>query len=207
LASVGYSIAIDQNGNNIFVGSSSGTDGSTGIIQFKETEYSAAPSTSPSTSSAPSCAPVASFEGGYRIKTTYKDPRCITSASLEEGARVVMRPCVTPPGACEPANHLTETHKKQVWENTADGQIKLFAANYCLKRTTKYGLRLYECWTDKQFKFTFDEENKIVKTTEITVSGLPLGLGYDHDKLFGLVRLYKFGDLNPTKSKWVKIDP
>jgi len=118
-----------------------------------------------------------------------------------------MRPCVTPPEACEPTNHLTETHKKQVWESTTDGQIKLFAANYCLKRISTYGLRLYECWTDTQFKFTFDEAKKTVETTEITVNGFHLAVGYDEDVLYGLVRLYKPGSLNPTKKKWVSIDP
>ena len=118
-----------------------------------------------------------------------------------------MRPCVTPPGACEPTNHLTETHRNQVWESTADGQIKLFAANYCLKRISTYGLRLYECHTDTQFKFTFDEAKKTVETTEITFNGSALCAGYDHKKLYGLVRLYKLGALNPTKSEWVKINP
>jgi hypothetical protein len=64
------------------------------------------PSSSPSDvpSSFPSCALVASFDGGYKIKTTYttrnpnvdEEPRCIKAASFMYGNRVVMQPRVTP---------------------------------------------------------------------------------------------------------------
>ena len=205
-ASVGYSVTIDQNGNNIFLGSSSGALGSTGIIQFKKTEYSAAPSLSPSISSAPSCAPVASFQGGYRLSNTYND-KCLTVATLTDGAKIVMRPCVTPPGACEPVDHTTVTHKKQVWESTADGRIKLYAANYCLRRHKTFGLQASECHTDDQFKFALNDTSGNVVTTVITVNGYPLVVGFDPNKPFGLVRLYKVGTLNPTLGKWESIEP
>ncbi len=56
--------------------------------------------------------------------------------------------------------------RKEVWQNTTYGQIKLFPANYCHRKL--YGIQVKECPTDDQFKFTFHKDEKsIIKTIVI----------------------------------------
>jgi hypothetical protein len=159
-----------------------------------------APSSQPSISpsSVPTTAPTIYYDKEFQIRTSYhrfdysSNDWCATPAFLANDSKIKMRPCKS--------YSSTETNI-QVWKRTTDGQIKLSRPNdnYCLKKFSSTVLRLNQCSGDDELKFTLDDD-----THELTIdtNAKTFLVGFDVDRKFSQLRLYKLGSINPSLETW-----
>ena len=157
---------------------------------------SSQPSISPS--SVPTTALTTYYDKEFQIRTSYhrfdysSNDWCATPAFLANDSKIKMRPCKS--------YSSTETNI-QVWKRTSDGQIKLSRPNdnYCLKKSSSTVLRLDQCSGDNELKFTLNDD-----THELTIdtNAKTFLVGFDVDRKFSQLRLYKFGSINPSLETW-----
>ena len=195
---------MDSTGNNVYV-ATRGAE-SAAITQYEQTEVSAAPSSRPSSSpsdvpsisSVPSNSPTHDYDTEFQIRTTYdrfsysdSTNWCATPDGLANDSKIKMRPCKS--------YNSTETNI-QVWSRTNNGQIKLSRPldNYCLKKSSKV-LRLQQCSPDKEFIFTLSDNDNTLK---IDISTKTFLVGFDVDRKYSQLRMYKLDTINPSLELW-----
>jgi len=175
--------------------------GTSGVREFEQAEASAVPSSQPSIfpSSVPNTSPTGYYEKEFQIRTTYhrlnytsNSNWCATPEGLANDSKIKMRPCKS--------YSSTETNI-QVWERTIDGQIKLSRPNdnYCLQKSSSTVLRLNQCSGDDELKFTLDDD---AHKLAIDVSTNTFLVGFDIDRKYSQLRLYKLGSVDPSLESW-----
>jgi hypothetical protein len=157
------------------------------------------PSNLPSLSNSPSASPSSEFDRVFQITTTFDgfDDRewCLTAASksVGPGSKLYVRPCVY---------YDTFSENLQLFTTDQFGELLLAGPGdgFCVKSQSRL-IRLDNCVsTDvpESIKFSLSGDGYLAQLK----FGNTFYIGFDTDKRFSRVRLYKQGAFNQSVDKW-----
>ncbi len=158
---------------------------------------SASPSKSPSTT--PTESPSAFFDREFQITTTFDkfdfsagQTWCATPKDVSATSIIRMRPCKS--------YSSTETNV-QLWKRTTLGiRLARPTGDLCLMKNSLF-LRLGICGSDTD-RFSFNVDDDAGTISIIGQNGKNFFIGYDPQRKFSQLRLYKRGAINPTLTLW-----
>jgi len=161
------------------------------------------PSSQPSLSNSPSANPSSEFDRVFQIKSTFVafgSNWCLTAADKNIGSKLHVRPC---------KYYATEAENLQLFSRDQYGQLALEGppnggSGYCVQSTSR-SVQLKTCEIPEAGEEL--SEGLVVSVLNDgklgqMKSGQQFFIGFDTEKRFSRVRLYKLGAFNDSLDKW-----